>query len=102
MKLTNAVIYAKQLERIIVCLRLSGDRESVQIADDLENAWTSDPEVKYFQNLVDDRGKEGELEFDQPAPVSLSEDHGAYVAAWVWIRDERPEIEHPEDNGDLA
>lgn len=31
--------------------------------------------------------REGELEIDEFAPVSLDSDDGAYVQAWVWIDD---------------
>lgn len=33
-------------------------------------------------------GNDGECEIDEDATVSVSEDGGAYVSAWVWISDE--------------
>ena len=36
--------------------------------------------------------KEGAVEIDPEAPVSLSEDGGAYVQCWVWVDD--PEADH--------
>jgi hypothetical protein len=35
---------------------------------------------------------EGECEIDRNAVVSVSEDNGAYVQAWVWV-DDPPETE---------
>jgi len=32
-------------------------------------------------------GSDGECEIDKGATVSLSEDGGAYVQAWVWVYD---------------
>ena len=32
--------------------------------------------------------KEGQLEIDPGALVSLGEDYGAYVQAWVWVSNE--------------
>lgn len=40
---------------------------------------------------------EGEVEVDDGAVVSYSEDHGAYVMAWVWVDEENV----TEDGGDL-
>ena len=31
------------------------------------------------------RQRDGEIEIDDNAPVSISEDGGAYVQAWLWI-----------------
>lgn len=39
---------------------------------------------------------DGELEIDDNALVSISEDGGAYVMGWVWVADE------PEDEEDAA
>jgi hypothetical protein len=51
-----------------------------------------------YRDLARDQfGRDGELEFDEDAKVSVSEDEtgetGAYVAAWVWVAlpDDRPE-----------
>lgn len=32
---------------------------------------------------------EGEIEVDDGAPVSIGEDAGAYVQAWVWVYSEK-------------
>lgn len=43
---------------------------------------------QFFKAAKDKRQKDGEVEFDDDAIVSVSEDKGAYVMAWVWISDE--------------
>jgi hypothetical protein len=35
---------------------------------------------------------EGEIEIDDDAQVSVSEDEGAYVQAWVWVTDAGVEL----------
>jgi hypothetical protein len=30
--------------------------------------------------------REGEIEIDETAPVSIGETAGAYVQAWIWVR----------------
>jgi hypothetical protein len=43
----------------------------------------------YFQHARDHMQKDGEVEIDDDARVSLSEDGGgvcgAYVQAWIWV-----------------
>jgi len=39
----------------------------------------------YREKAKKEREKEGDLEIDENAIVSLSEDGGAYVQAWVWV-----------------
>jgi hypothetical protein len=34
---------------------------------------------------------DGEIEVDDNATVSMGAEHGAYVAAWVWVEDAQPE-----------
>lgn len=41
---------------------------------------------KKIRQLADStHGRDGEIEFDDDAKVSESEDNGAYVQAWVWV-----------------
>lgn len=42
-------------------------------------------EAKYRKAADDIWGKDGEIEVDQDALISESEDGGAYVQAWVWV-----------------
>lgn len=40
-----------------------------------------------FRNIAKEQlQKDGELEIDDDAVVSISEDGGAYVQAWVWVQ----------------
>lgn len=44
-----------------------------------------EPYRRYANEHLD---KDGELEFDDDAAVSLGADEGAYVMAWVWVSDD--------------
>lgn len=44
-----------------------------------------DPALQAYRDAVQTR--EGELEVDDNAIVSESEDGGAYVMAWAWVND---------------
>lgn len=48
----------------------------------------SDPDDKKaeYRKIAKELQKDGELEIDDDAIVSISEDGGAYVQAWVWVR----------------
>ena len=49
---------------------------------------TDEQVVEYARRAL---AKEGEIEIDDDAKVSrnaVNEDHGAYVAAWLWVPDE--------------
>jgi len=41
--------------------------------------------ARYVDYAQDNLEQEGEIEFDDDAEVSLSDDGGAYVQAWVWV-----------------
>jgi hypothetical protein len=43
---------------------------------------------------------EGQLEVDDNAPVSIGDDDGAYVQAWVWVYREEDDIESPQQRCD--
>jgi hypothetical protein len=65
--------------------------EAVTICD-------NDPDGKkaQFRALaIEHHQKDGELEIDDEAIVSISEDDGAYIQAWIWV--ELPH-EDEEDN----
>lgn len=42
-------------------------------------------ERKYAETAKRLYHEEGELEFDDKAKVSISEDDGAYVQCWMWV-----------------
>lgn len=54
----------------------------------------------YLQYARDRLHRDGELEFDDDATVSLGADEGAYIMAWVWVGDDalREEGYLEEDN----
>lgn len=41
------------------------------------------------QKAQNEIANDGEIEIDEGAVVSLSDDGGAYVQAWVWISDDK-------------
>lgn len=48
-------------------------------------------EGRYIEAAKAEYEREGEIEFDDDATVSRSADNGAYVQAWVWVRDKEAE-----------
>jgi hypothetical protein len=51
------------------------------------------PEAVRYREAAEKLSKDGELEIDSGAIVSMGDDPGAYVMAWVWVPDE-PEKPH--------
>ena len=45
------------------------------------------PQANAFREAAKAECTEGELEVDDNAIVSFSDDGGAYVAAWIWVND---------------
>ena len=50
-----------------------------------------DPVAEKYRDAATAQARGGELEVDQIATVSRSEDGGAYVMAWLWVSDEDAE-----------
>ena len=62
-------------------------------------------ETAYYDAAKNIHSRDGECEIDSNATVSISEDGGAYVQAWVWVYDDDAGIcrecrEPNADNGD--
>lgn len=51
----------------------------------------------YRQQARSEFHDEGTIEIDDLAPVSVSEDGGAYVMAWVWVRNDDDSEDEDED-----
>jgi hypothetical protein len=60
-----------------------------KLHDKLEEALQDDknPVLREYRRRAKKLYKEGELEIDDDAVVSHGDDAGAYVMAWVWIKD---------------
>jgi hypothetical protein len=43
---------------------------------------------RYREAAITRYAKDGEIEIDSDAAISKGDDPGAYVAAWVWVRDD--------------
>jgi hypothetical protein len=60
---------------------------------DCVKVWGVDPDAKTYEGALARAAKEqfeqeGHTEFDDSIVVSLGDDPGAYVMAWVWVSDE--------------
>jgi hypothetical protein len=49
---------------------------------------SQDPVAVAYRTAAQDRQRDGEIEIDADAAVSLGDDPGAYVQAWIWIPEE--------------
>jgi len=70
--------------------QLQRDRDQFSNRDETEQAYLNVARKMY--------GSDGDLEFDDGAVVSLSDDPGAYVMAWKWITDEEAGIKNDKDD----
>jgi len=58
------------------------------------------PDEWYVQRAIDTLYRDGECEIDSDAIVSNGDDAGAYVQAWVWVRDDEDSDDTDEDDDD--
>jgi len=72
-----------------------------QFVEKIETATAelTDPIHVAFRNAAKEYRRDGDLEFDDGAVVSIGGDPGAYVMGWKWI--ENSEAGLPEDTSDL-
>lgn len=62
-----------------------------------EDTEPTNEEKAYAEHAAKNLHRDGELEFDDVPKVSISEDGGAYVQAWVWIdREDVAALQTPE------
>lgn len=59
------------------------------------------PEAEKYIDAAARKGSEGSLEVDADAVVSMGDDAGAYVMAWLWVTDDDAGIEPPPPTGVL-
>jgi hypothetical protein len=57
----------------------------------------------YARAAFQKRHRDGEIEIDDCTVVSLSDDGGAYVMAWIWVSDEAAGIsrDSEDDEGEM-
>lgn len=66
-------------ERAGACLRMLAERTGAGC----------DPQaVRAYQKGAEGLARDGEIEVDDDAVVSMGDDGGAYVQAWLWVSDE--------------
>lgn len=67
-------------------LNLIADVINVMLAEEPAEPGKIDPVHEFYrERAFDTRHKDGDIEFDVDAKVSIGDDAGAYVQAWVWI-----------------
>lgn len=77
----------KEVEKVLTLLDLDRSTEAEQLRGRLQRYLDEelDPLHTRYRELASQlNGKDGELEFDSDAVVSLS-DEGAYVMGWSWV-----------------
>jgi len=57
-----------------------------------EQAEDAEAKTAYFEAACAQHAIEGDLEFDEGADVSLSDDAGAYVQGWKWVSAEDTDL----------
>lgn len=57
----------------------------------------SPPNAAAYRSAAQKRAREGEIEVDDNAVVSLGDDPGAYVQAWLWISDSEAGLSTEDD-----
>lgn len=62
------------------------------------NLSTDTPEKLAYLAAAKLRQKDGELEIDNTAKVSLGDDPGAYVQAWIWVSNKEAGLPEPEED----
>jgi hypothetical protein len=67
-----------------------GSVRPIELDDEEDDSDDSDPEkeARYLEAARRLHQKDGVLEIDDDAIVSMGSDPGAYVAAWVWVSNE--------------
>lgn len=66
--------------------------------DMLTKEWELSPdEEAYIEGARQHHEKDGGLEFDAHPLVSVSDEQGAYVLGWVWVRDDEAGITRPPE-----
>jgi hypothetical protein len=58
-----------------------------RIIDDIERSVDTQkgPEAAKYREMASELSKDGVLEIDDGAIVSMGDDPGAYVMAWLWV-----------------
>ena len=69
--------------------------QEVTFSDVAEVLW--DPKLKHYADAVET--SEGDLEVDDKAIVSVSDDGGAYVQCWKWVTNEQAGVETCDECG---
>ena len=89
-------VFVEDAEREALLKLLGGDSVSEELGrlrQLLEEEWAlAEDELAYIEGARQHHEKDGELEFDAHPLVSVSDEQGAYVLGWVWVRDDEAGI----------
>lgn len=96
----------KQRKRVLDALRSSkGDSpaspEDLAIAKEIEDYAKPGPDDQAYRDAADGAFTDGP-NVDADAPVSVSDDDGAWVLAWVWVSDSDAGIDRYAEDEDEA
>lgn len=78
------------------------DAHIARLAKAVEDSKPEDGEEVYRDWARENLNKDGEVEIDPDAVVSISDDFGAYVAAWVWVSNADVGLPADEDEQKIA
>lgn len=56
-----------------------------QLGRDIDAADEDSEEATAYRNAAQEKAVDGEIEVDEEAVVSMGDDDGAYVQAWMWV-----------------
>lgn len=82
----------EELKLVIAALMPVGplaDSLTARLTEELNQPEDERVETELYLEVANETyGREGELEFDEDAAVSLGDDPGAYVMCWRWVSED--------------
>jgi hypothetical protein len=96
----SALIGRAELASLAALLGAHPDHEAADVAlkllADRAGAGSDAGAVAAYQKGADALARDGEIEIDEDAVVSIGDDSGAYVQAWLWVSDEAAGLSQQE------
>ena len=90
--LHSAILGCETVKVLAGLLASHPERETakgcLQILAERSGAFSAKEEVSHYQIGAEKLAKDGEIEVDDEATVSMGGDDGAYVQVWLWVSDE--------------
>ena len=99
--LHSAILECDTIKAIAALLASHPDKDaakvSLQILAERSGANSNAEDIRAYQAGADKLARDGEIEVDDEATVSMGGDGGAYVQAWLWVSDEVAGIDSDKD-----